>query len=73
MYNSAIALTLSSLVATALTPAAMAQGAPPAITEQEAHAIGVDAYLYFYSLVTMDVTRKQLTNVEPGKEPLAAR
>ena len=38
-----------------------------AITEQEAHAIGVDAYLYFYSLITMDVTRKQLTNVEPGK------
>src|SRR5215469_1369225 len=34
------------------------------ITEQEAHAIGVQAYLYFYSLVTMDLTRKQLTNVE---------
>ena len=27
----------------------------------------VDAYIYFYPLVTMDVTRKQLTNVEPGK------
>ena len=39
------------------------------ITEQEAHAIGVDAYLYFYSLISMDVTRKQFTNVEPGKEP----
>jgi hypothetical protein len=38
-----------------------------AITEQEAHDIGVNAYLYFYSPVTMDVTRKQLTNVEPGK------
>jgi hypothetical protein len=37
------------------------------ITEQQAHAIGVDAYLYFYSLVTMDLTRKQLSNVEPGK------
>ena len=34
------------------------------ITPEEAHAIGVDAYLYFYSLVTMDITRKQLTNVE---------
>jgi len=30
-------------------------------------AIGIDAYLYLYSLVTMDLTRKQLTNVEPGK------
>jgi hypothetical protein len=36
-------------------------------TEEEAYAIGVDAYLYFYSLVTMDITRKQLSNVEPGK------
>src|ERR1700730_11202595 len=34
------------------------------ITEQAAHAIGVQAYLYLYSLVTMDLTRKQLTNVE---------
>jgi hypothetical protein len=38
-----------------------------AMSEEEAHAIGVDAYLYFYSLVTTDLTRKQLTNVEPGK------
>ena len=48
-----------------LAPAAHAQAA---VTEQEAHAIGVDAYLYFYPLVTMDITRKQSTNVEPGKE-----
>ena len=34
------------------------------ISSEEAHAIGVEAYLYFYSLVTMDITRKQLTNVE---------
>ena len=40
-------------------------GAQAAITEEEAHAIGVDAYLYFYSPVTMDLTRKQLTNQEP--------
>jgi hypothetical protein len=38
--------------------------AQSAITEEEAHAIGVQAYLYFYSLVTMDVTRRQLTNVQ---------
>ena len=42
------------------------------ITEEEAHAIGVDAYIYFYPLVTMDITRKQLTNRRPGRE-LAVR
>ncbi|MGZ8387214.1 MAG: DUF1254 domain-containing protein [Rhodoplanes sp.] len=54
-----------------LAPGALGQIAPqpPSITEQEAQAIGIHAYLYFYSLVTMDLTRKQLTNVEPGKEP----
>src|SRR6516225_1301456 len=34
------------------------------LSSDEAHAIGVEAYLYFYPLVTMDITRKQLTNVE---------
>jgi hypothetical protein len=33
------------------------------ISEGDANSIGVMGYLYFYSLVTMDVTRKQLTNV----------
>ncbi len=33
------------------------------ISEQDAHAIGVQAYLYLYSLVTMDLTRKQFTNI----------
>ena len=54
----------------ALLGAALAGGLPPlghaatdAISEQDAHAIGVSAYLYLYSLVTMDLTRKQLTNV----------
>src|SRR6516165_6405024 len=48
------------------TVSAFAETAP--VTEQEARAIGVDAYLYLYPLVIMDLTRKQLTNVEPGKE-----
>jgi hypothetical protein len=37
--------------------------AADAISEQDAHAIGVSAYVYFYPLITMDVTRKQLTNI----------
>jgi hypothetical protein len=38
------------------------------LTEDEARAIAVDAYIYFYPLVLMDVTRKQSVNIEPGKE-----
>jgi hypothetical protein len=40
-----------------------------ALTEQEAQDIAVEAYVYFYPLVTMDVTRRQFTNHEPGKIP----
>ena len=37
------------------------------VSEEEANAIGVNAYLYFYPLISMDVTRRQSTNAEPGK------
>ena len=39
-------------------------------TEQEAHEIGVEAYVYFYPLVSIDVTRRIATNVEAGKIPM---
>jgi hypothetical protein len=64
MNRRTIGLTLGLLLCPILPLAAQAQSA---ITEQEALSIAVDAYIYFYPLVTMDVTRKQLTNVEPGK------
>jgi hypothetical protein len=35
------------------------------ISADEAQAIAAEAYLYFYPLVTMDVTRKQLINSDP--------
>src|SRR5262245_63198370 len=60
----AASLFSSLTVFAGLPSAAMAQG----ITEAEAQAIATDAYIYFYSLVTMDLTRKQFTNIEPGKE-----
>jgi hypothetical protein len=60
----------TTLLAAAACVAALSQSPiaqAQAITEQDAHNIGVNAYLYFYSPITMDLTRKQLTNVEPGK------
>src|SRR3954453_11124613 len=38
------------------------------LSSAEAHAIAVDAYIYFYPIMSMDVSRKQFTNVEPGNE-----
>jgi hypothetical protein len=43
--------------------------AETAVTEQEARAIGVDAYLYFYPLISMDITRRVAINIETGKKP----
>jgi hypothetical protein len=60
---------LSAALVTALLGIALAGIASPAaraaetISAQDAHSIGVAAYVYLYPLVTMDVTRKQLTNV----------
>jgi hypothetical protein len=49
------------------TIAASAQR-PAAVSADEARDIASAAYLYFYPLVTMDLTRLQLTNIEAGKE-----
>jgi hypothetical protein len=46
--------------------------AQSATTDDEAHTIGVNAYLYFYPLISFDVTRLYSTNIEPNKEPLKA-
>jgi hypothetical protein len=56
-------LLLSLLVTLAFAPAAKAQ--PGAISEAEARDIAVEGYLYFYPIVTMELTRKQLINTPP--------
>lgn len=65
-------LALAALALAAALPGGIwmpqtAQAAP--VSAEEARAIAQDAYLYFYPLVTMDVTRRQGTNVEAGKVP----
>jgi hypothetical protein len=64
MSRSTIALILGLMLLPVSSLTAQAQGT---VAEQEAQSIARDAYIYLYPLVTMDVTRKQLTNVEPGK------
>jgi hypothetical protein len=49
MLRGILPLILSLCLDAAAAPVALAQTAAP-ITEQEAHAIAVDAYVYFYPL-----------------------
>lgn len=49
--------------------AAVPEPAAPALSQRDADAIALEGYIYFYPLITMDVTRRISTNVEPGKRP----
>jgi hypothetical protein len=55
------ALLVAAVIAMGFATGARAEDA---VSEADAHAIGVQAYVYLYPLVTMDLTRKQLTNAE---------
>src|SRR5271169_3846658 len=61
-------LALSLWVGASALAQSSANGSPPALTEDQARAIAVDAYVYLYPLILMDLTRRQSTNIEPGKE-----
>ena len=63
---SALCVVLALGVVAGRSIVASAQPAP--ISEKEARLIAVDAYLYLYPLVTMDLTRRQMTNLPSGKE-----
>jgi hypothetical protein len=39
------------------------------IGPDEAHDVGINAYIYLYPLVTMERTRRQAINIEPGRRP----
>lgn len=59
---------LASLVLMVGIATAAVPSTAGALTQDEADAIATEAYVYFYSLVTMDLTRKQLTNVKAGSK-----
>jgi hypothetical protein len=61
MQKHIVVLTLGLAIGSALTASAGAE--PASITDAEAHSIGVDAYIYFYPLISMDLTRLQTTNI----------
>ncbi|MFO1060040.1 MAG: DUF1254 domain-containing protein [Dongiaceae bacterium] len=68
----ALALSLSACAQTGSKPASTAAAAPTK-AEQEAHDAALDAYIYGYPLVTMEFTRRALTNVakpEGKKAPM---
>jgi hypothetical protein len=53
---------ITLLAGALLVNSSAAPRAAEPISEQEAHTIAVDAYVYLYPLITMDLTRRQLTN-----------
>src|SRR5215472_5788116 len=63
---SSLSLVLPILLLTLATPVPSAAQSTP---DDEARLIAQEAYIYLYPLITMDVTRKQLTNLDPKVNP----
>lgn len=66
-----LALSLAALAGT-VAPAAAAPAraalSPAAAATEAAHQAAMDGYLYFYPLVTMDLTRRQFTHPSQGAQ-----
>jgi hypothetical protein len=63
--NMRLRMTLAGILCLA-TLAGPRPAAAQSLSAEEAQDIATDAYVYFYPLVTMDLTRKQLINTPPG-------
>jgi hypothetical protein len=69
ILTAAIPIAATVLLGWPALPAARAQPTKGDLTPSEASAIAEEAYVYLYPLITMDVTRKQLTNLDPKVNP----
>jgi len=66
MKKVSLFLSAGILATLAFATVSSAQTMAAGTNEAEARAIAQEAYIYFYPLITMDVTRKQLINSPPG-------
>lgn len=71
LNNAAVALlTVLCLALSAIASPARAQPSPvESLNAEDAYRAALDAYLYFYPLITMDLSRRQATNVNAGVAP----
>ena len=60
---------VATIASLAISLPAHADSADASLSEQEAYEIGIEAYHYFYPLITMDISRKIMTNSPAGKAP----
>lgn len=67
-FAAACRKSMATVFAMAMIVVARGEGGAAAdIEPREAEQIAVEAYHYLYPLVIMDVSRRQMTNIEPGK------
>lgn len=65
--KSARLISALTLMTSLMTTERVGAAPDPDLTPEETRAIAEEAYIYFYPLVSMDVTRRQLTNIEADK------
>ncbi len=73
LRSAAIAAALALSTTTSFTPTnayAQQAAAVQPVSAEEAQAIAQEAFIYFYPLILMDLTRKQLTNLDPKTNPI---
>jgi hypothetical protein len=68
-WRKLLRLVLASFFATTAMAATAKKQEPNALTATEAKELATEAYLFFYPLMSLEISRQQMTNVEAGKMP----